>query len=343
MLPTRQKTYICLCHAQIQFDEACAHEFHRWAGSPDWWQMRWVWELRLTCVSACGFLNWPWSVLEEMYGFTLVILTRQKQCDPDYSCPCNWWIGVLLPLLLGGVAYNNSRRAEPNHSTEVQALLEASIMFVTAKSQEQSSGMSDGHRKRPRWQKLLGEFFGVRDIKRIIQVLLSSPVAIMRKVVEPKEKGRQRTSDWCGICMEEYGFMSINEIIGEKCCGKKTAKSWLCWGIYTLWRKRRKREVNVKVGQARRAWWGTWNPCIMYPQRRKQKKSWHDNDRGLGGMPPQLILFSNTPSYGGQRAHGLKECVKSIAMLCVLQNLPLHLREQPGFTAFMRTVDPSYP
>ena len=34
-------------------------------------------------------LDWPWSEQEEMYGFALVILTRQKQCDPDYSCPCN--------------------------------------------------------------------------------------------------------------------------------------------------------------------------------------------------------------------------------------------------------------
>ena len=41
------------------------------------------------CVSVCIFLDWPWSAPEEMYGSVSVILTRQKQCDPDYSCPCN--------------------------------------------------------------------------------------------------------------------------------------------------------------------------------------------------------------------------------------------------------------
>ena len=97
-------------------------------------------------------------------------------------------------------------------------------MSVTAKSQEQSSGMSDGHRKQPRRQKLLGEFFGRRDKRRRIEDPISSPVAIMRKVVESKEKGRRRTSDWCCICMEEYEFMSIDEITGEKCCVKKVAK-----------------------------------------------------------------------------------------------------------------------
>ena len=31
------------------------------------------------------------------------------------------------------------------------------------------------------------------------------------------------------------------------------------------------------------------------------------NDRGLGGMPlVQLIVFINTPNYGGQKAHSLK-------------------------------------
>ena len=50
--------------------------------------------------------------------------------------------------------------------------------------------MSDGHRKRPRWQKLLGKFFGGREKRRRIEDLVSSPVAIMRKVVESKEKGR---------------------------------------------------------------------------------------------------------------------------------------------------------
>ena len=115
----------------------------------------------------------------------------------------------------------NSGRTDPSHSTEVQALSQASIVSVTAKSQEQGSGMSDGHRKRRRRHKLLGEFFGGREKRRRIEDLVSSPVAITQKVVESKEKGRGRTSDWCCICMEEYEFMSIDEITGEKCCVRK--------------------------------------------------------------------------------------------------------------------------
>ena len=56
-------------------------------------------------------------------------------------------------------------------------------MSVTAKSQEQSSGMSDGHRKRRRRQKLLSEFFGVKEKRRRIEDPVSSLFAIMRKVV----------------------------------------------------------------------------------------------------------------------------------------------------------------
>ena len=62
-------------------------------------------------------------------------------------------------------------------------------MSVTAKSQEETSGMSDGHKKLARWQKLLGEFLGGREKRRRIKDLVSSPIAIMRKVVESKEKG----------------------------------------------------------------------------------------------------------------------------------------------------------
>ena len=101
------------------------------------------------------------------------------------------------------MTHSNSERTDPSHSTEVQALSQASIVSVTAKSQEQGSGMSDGHRKRHRRQKLLGEFFGGREKRRRIEDFVSSPVAIMQKVVESKEKGRRRTSDWCCICMEE--------------------------------------------------------------------------------------------------------------------------------------------
>ena len=70
--------------------------------------------------------------------------------------------------------------------------------------------MSDGHRKRRRWQKLLGEFFGGREKRRRIEDPVSSPVGIMQKVVESKETGRRRRSDWCCICMEEYEFMFVD-------------------------------------------------------------------------------------------------------------------------------------
>ena len=66
----------------------------------------------------------------------------------------------------------------------------------------------------------------------------------MQKVVESKEKGRRKTFDWCCIRMEEYEFMSIDEITGEKCCVKKTAKCLLCRAIYTLWRKEKMRGKN---------------------------------------------------------------------------------------------------
>ena len=97
--------------------------------------------------------------------------------------------------------------------------------------------MSEGHRKWHRWQKLLGEFFGGREKRRRIEYLVSSLVAIMQKVVESNKKGRRRTCDWCCIYMKEYEFLSIDEITGEKCCVKKTAKCRFCRAIYTLWRK----------------------------------------------------------------------------------------------------------
>ena len=74
----------------------------------------------------------------------------------------------------------------------------------------------------------IGRILGGRDKRRRIEDLVSSPVAIMRKVVEPKKKERGRTSDWCCICMEDYEFMSIDEITKEKCCIKKTTKCRLC-------------------------------------------------------------------------------------------------------------------
>ena len=87
--------------------------------------------------------------------------------------------------------HSNSERTDPSHSTGVQALSQASILSVTAKSQEQGSGISEGQRKRHRRQKLLGEFFGEREKRRRIEDPVSSPVGIMQKVVESKERGRR--------------------------------------------------------------------------------------------------------------------------------------------------------
>ena len=65
-------------------------------------------------------------------------------------------------------------------------------MSVTAKPQEQGNGMSEGHRKRHRQQKLLGEFFGGREKRRRIEDPVSSPVAIMRKRGGIKGKGEEK-------------------------------------------------------------------------------------------------------------------------------------------------------
>ena len=51
--------------------------------------------------------------------------------------------------------------------------------------------------------------------------------------------------------------------------------------------------------------------------------------------PPWLYSTPKRPRF--------KECVTSVAKLCACENLPLHLGEQLGFTAFMMTVDPRYP
>ena len=85
--------------------------------------------------------------------------------------------------------HTNSGMTDPSHSTEVQALSQASIVSVTAKSQEQGSGMSEGHRKRHRRQKLLGEFFGGREKRRRIEDPVSSPVAIMQKLWNQRKRG----------------------------------------------------------------------------------------------------------------------------------------------------------
>ena len=71
---------------------------------------------------------------------------------------------------------------------------------------------------------------------------MGSPVAITQTVVQPQEKGRPRTSDSCGLCMEEYEFVSIDEKTEEKCCVKKTANCRCPGAIYTLWTKEKARD-----------------------------------------------------------------------------------------------------
>ena len=77
---------------------------------------------------------------------------------------------------------------------------------------------------------------------------MSNPILLLQKAVRPKEKGRRRTSDWCAISMEDYKFLSIDEITGreflfitdttrEECYVKKTANCRLCEAIYALWTK----------------------------------------------------------------------------------------------------------
>ena len=245
-------------------------------------------------------------------------------------------------LSLSGVTHSNSERTDPSHSTEVQALSQASIVSVTSKSQEQGSGMSDGQRKRHRRQKLLGKLFGGMEKRRRIEDPMSNPVAIMQKVVESKEKGRRRTSDWCCICMEEYEFMAIGEITREKCCVKKTAKSLLCRAIYTLWRKEKMRGKN----QSGSSWTSVVRHLEFVHNVRIEEEAKEAMARQRSRVRRDATAVDSIQRYTkpwGLESLRFKECVKSVAKLCAWENVPLHLGERPSFTTFMRTVDPRYP
>ena len=202
--------------------------------------------------------------------------------------------------------------------------------------------MSGGHRKRHRQQKLLGEFFGGRYKRRIIEDPMSNAIAILLKVVKPKEKGRRRPSDWCCICMEEYEFMSIDEITGEKCCVKKTAKCLLCRAIYTLWRKEKMRGKN----QSGPSWSGVVRHLESVHNVRTEEEAKEAMARQRSRVRRDATAVDSIQRYTkpwGPKSPRFKECVKSVAKLCAWENLPLHLGERPGFTTFMRTVDPRYP
>ena len=128
----------------------------------------------------------------------------------------------------------------------------------------------------------------------------------MRIVVEPKEKGRRRIYDCFAICMEEYEFLSINETTREECYVKKIENCQLHRDICTLWTKE-------KVGgKCQRG--SSWTGIVRHSesvhnvdtQRGKRKKPCCKNDRGLGGTPTVLIVFSDTTSCGGQKVQGLE-------------------------------------
>ena len=203
------------------------------------------------------------------------------------------------------MTHSYSQRTDPSHSTEVQALSQASIVSVTAKSQEQGSGMSEGHTKRHRRQKLLGELFGGREKRRRIEDPVSRTIAIMQKVVESKEMGRRRTSDWCCICMEEHEFMSIDEITGEKCCVKKIAKCLLCRATYTLWRKEKMRRRN----QSGPSWSGVVRHLESMHNVRTEEEAKEAMARQRSRVRRDTMAVDCIQRYTkpwGQRAHGLK-------------------------------------
>ena len=94
-------------------------------------------------------------------------------------------------------------------------------MSTAIKLEAWASGVDMGKRKRSTSQKLVGELFARNEKRRATEDNASRPSGIGRRVVQPKGRGRRRTSDWCTICMDEYGFLSINDVIGDECCGKK--------------------------------------------------------------------------------------------------------------------------
>ena len=144
---------------------------------------------------------------------------------------------------------------------------------------------------------------------------MSSLVAIMQKVVESKEKGRRRTSDWCRICMEEYEFMSIDAIIGEKCCVKKTAKCLLCRAIYILWRKEKMRGKN----QSGPSWTDAVRRLESVHNARIEEEAKEAMARQRSRVRRDAIAADSIQQYTkpwGPKSPRFKECVKSVAKLC---------------------------
>ena len=50
--------------------------------------------------------------------------------------------------------------------------------------------------------------------------------------------------------------------------------------------------------------------------KEEAKKRWHDNNRGLGGTPPWMILFSDTSSYGAKKPIVQRVCQNHCKTVC---------------------------
>ena len=153
---------------------------------------------------------------------------------------------------------------------------------------------------------------------------MSSPVAILQKVAQSNEKGRQRTSDWCCICTEEYEFVSIDETTREKCCVKKIANCEICWAIYTRWTKEK---VRGKC-QSGPSWTGmarhlesVHNVCTK--EDVKEAMAWQRSRVGRDATMDNCA--QRYTKAWGPKSRRFKECVKSIAKLCAWENLSLRL------------------
>ena len=66
------------------------------------------------------------------------VLITQQQRELHYLCPYNSWIRASVLLSLSGGTHNSSQRSDPNYSEEVEALIEPSIMSVTANSRDRA-------------------------------------------------------------------------------------------------------------------------------------------------------------------------------------------------------------
>ena len=108
------------------------------------------------------------------------------------------------------------------------------------------------------------------------------------------------------ICMEEYEFMSIDEITGENCCVKKTAKFQLCRAIYTLWRKKKMRGKN----QSGLSWTGVVRHLESVHNLHTEEQAKEAMARQRWRVRRDATAIDSIQQYtntrGSQRAHGLK-------------------------------------